>query len=78
MPVARNLAIFDGPEARFCPAGVYEYLEDEETHETKLQVAHVAHVAHATHVTHVARVARVTRVALVAEEAAAWGPNPSP
>jgi len=30
VPVARNLALFDGPEQRFCPAGVYEYLEPEE------------------------------------------------
>ncbi|WMY10886.1 electron transfer flavoprotein-ubiquinone oxidoreductase [Paraburkholderia phenoliruptrix] len=29
VPVAVNLAKFDGPEARFCPAGVYEYLETE-------------------------------------------------
>jgi len=34
----RNLAIFDGPEARFCPAGVYEYVEDEETGEKNLVI----------------------------------------
>jgi len=38
VPVLRNLAIYDGPEARFCPAGVYEYLEDEETKQPKLQI----------------------------------------
>ncbi|KAJ1976334.1 hypothetical protein H4R34_004019 [Dimargaris verticillata] len=27
--VKRNLPVFDGPEARFCPAGVYEYVDDE-------------------------------------------------
>ncbi|RKP34825.1 hypothetical protein BJ085DRAFT_14782 [Dimargaris cristalligena] len=27
--VERNLTVFDGPEARFCPAGVYEYVDDE-------------------------------------------------
>jgi electron-transferring-flavoprotein dehydrogenase len=27
-PVAINLAVYDGPEARFCPAGVYEYVEE--------------------------------------------------
>ncbi len=30
VPVERNLAIYDGPEARFCPAGVYEYPENED------------------------------------------------
>ena len=30
VPVAVNLAKFDGPEQRFCPAGVYEYVEIEE------------------------------------------------
>ncbi|OZJ02293.1 hypothetical protein BZG36_05349 [Bifiguratus adelaidae] len=29
LPVQRNLKIFDGPENRFCPAGVYEYVDDE-------------------------------------------------
>ncbi len=38
MPVGRNLAIYDGPEARFCPAGVYEYLKDEATGESRLQI----------------------------------------
>ncbi|KAI8086630.1 uncharacterized protein BX664DRAFT_360144 [Halteromyces radiatus] len=28
-PVEQNLAIYDGPEGRFCPAGVYEFVEDE-------------------------------------------------
>jgi len=27
VPVAINLARYDGPEARYCPAGVYEYVE---------------------------------------------------
>ncbi|EPZ35727.1 Electron transfer flavoprotein-ubiquinone oxidoreductase, mitochondrial [Rozella allomycis CSF55] len=29
IPVERNLKIFDGPENRFCPANVYEYVDDE-------------------------------------------------
>jgi electron-transferring-flavoprotein dehydrogenase len=29
VPVDRNLAVFDGPEGRFCPAGVYEFVDDE-------------------------------------------------
>ncbi|MEY2943359.1 MAG: hypothetical protein RLY97_1373 [Pseudomonadota bacterium] len=30
VPVAVNLAVYAGPEARFCPAGVYEFLGVEE------------------------------------------------
>lgn len=29
VPVNTNLVLYDGPEARFCPAGVYEFVEDE-------------------------------------------------
>ena len=36
--VDRNLAIFDGPEGRFCPAGVYEYIQDEEDGSSRLQI----------------------------------------
>jgi electron-transferring-flavoprotein dehydrogenase len=30
VPVAINLAVYGGPEARYCPAGVYEFITDEE------------------------------------------------
>ncbi|MBT3358668.1 MAG: electron transfer flavoprotein-ubiquinone oxidoreductase [Rhodospirillales bacterium] len=36
VPVAVNLADYDGPEARFCPAQVYEFVEQDG--ETQLQI----------------------------------------
>lgn len=38
VPVNVNLAEYDGPEARFCPAGVYEFIDDEEGGGKKLQI----------------------------------------
>ena len=38
VPVLYNLADYDGPEERFCPAGVYEFIEDEESGEKQLQI----------------------------------------
>ncbi len=37
IPVENNLKIYDGPESRFCPAGVYEFVKDE-TGNDKLQI----------------------------------------
>ncbi|XP_001603617.1 electron transfer flavoprotein-ubiquinone oxidoreductase, mitochondrial [Nasonia vitripennis] len=38
VPVKRNLAVFDGPEGRFCPAGVYEFVPLEDGTGEKLQI----------------------------------------
>lgn len=38
IPVANNLAIFGGPEARFCPAGVYEFVPNEGSDNMRLQI----------------------------------------
>jgi len=36
-PVQTNLAIYGGPEGRYCPAGVYEYVSDAD-HKPRLQI----------------------------------------
>jgi electron-transferring-flavoprotein dehydrogenase len=36
--IAVNLALFDAPEQRYCPAGVYEIVQDEGSNEAKLQI----------------------------------------
>ncbi|XP_045479547.1 electron transfer flavoprotein-ubiquinone oxidoreductase, mitochondrial [Harmonia axyridis] len=38
VPVKTNLTIYDGPEARFCPAGVYEYVPLESGDGQRLQI----------------------------------------
>lgn len=38
VPVKKNLAIYDGPEGRFCPAGVYEYVPLESGDGQRLQI----------------------------------------
>lgn len=35
-PVDFNLKVFDGPEQRYCPAGVYEFVNVDQT--TRLQI----------------------------------------
>ena len=37
-PIAINLAQYDAPEQRFCPAGVYEILRDESGNNPRLQI----------------------------------------
>ena len=37
VPVQHNFELFDGPEQRFCPAGVYEYIQGEDG-EMRLQI----------------------------------------
>nr|CAG4643051.1 EOG090X0279 [Ilyocryptus agilis] len=38
VPVKQNLAVFNGPEGRFCPAGVYEFMPTEDGKGQKLQI----------------------------------------
>lgn len=38
VPVKHNLALYEGPESRFCPAGVYEFVPNDEGGNMKLQI----------------------------------------
>ena len=43
IPTSVNLAQYDGPEARFCPAGVYEYLEEQEGPRLQINAQNCVH-----------------------------------
>jgi len=36
--VATNLVLYDGPEARYCPAGVYEFIDNDDKTSKRLQI----------------------------------------
>jgi electron-transferring-flavoprotein dehydrogenase len=43
VPVAINLGRYDGPEARYCPAGVYEFVEDDGVKRLQINAQNCVH-----------------------------------
>jgi electron-transferring-flavoprotein dehydrogenase len=43
IPVSVNLALYDGPEARFCPAGVYEYVAEGDGQRLQINAQNCVH-----------------------------------
>ena len=43
VPVQTNLAIFDGPEQRYCPAGVYEFIESSNGRQLQINAQNCVH-----------------------------------
>jgi electron-transferring-flavoprotein dehydrogenase len=43
VPVNVNLALYDGPEARFCPAGVYEFIEEGGAQKLQINAQNCVH-----------------------------------
>ncbi len=43
VPIAINLPVYDGPEARYCPAGVYEYIEEDGNNRYQVNAQNCVH-----------------------------------